>query len=166
MGNAQFSLPFKSLFSLPPAHTHSFSNIYYRYRFPNLQHMMQEQNSEQCYILKPSHKREMWESSSPHNKVTRKSRIRAAAHLPGQEHWQQAQPQTGCLGKDVRGKKTKLLLPASPGTISNESLSRDRGQSERPRRTPRWGPLRLAGGFCLSQKGFLRVTKLRGCWGR
>lgn len=45
MGNAQFSLPFKSLFSLPPAHTHSFSDIYYRYRFPNLQHMMQEQHS-------------------------------------------------------------------------------------------------------------------------
>lgn len=44
-------------------------------------------------------------------------------------------------------KKPKLLFPASPRTISNESQSHDRGQSERPRRTPRQGPLRPAGGF-------------------
>lgn len=83
MGNTPFSLPFKSLVSLPPAHTHSFSDIYYRYRFPNLQHMMQEQTSEQCYTLKPSRNAEMWESSSPHNKVTGKSGPGAGALAAG-----------------------------------------------------------------------------------
>lgn len=86
MRNAQLPLPFKSLLSLPPAHTHSFSDIYYRYRFLNLQHMMQEQNSEQCYTLKPGHKTEMWESSSPHRKVTGQSGIGAAARPPGSGH--------------------------------------------------------------------------------
>lgn len=166
MGNAQFSLPFKSLFSLPPAHTHSFSNIYYRYRFPNLQHMMQEQHSEQCYTLKPSHKTEMWESSSLHNKVTRKSRIRAAARLPGQEHWQQAQPQTGCLGKDLKVKNPScfFLLPLGPSQVSHCPMREGRasGRAGLPAGDLQ-GKLEVS---IPSRKGFLLVKELRGCWGR
>lgn len=44
--------------------------------------------------------------------------MRAAARLPGQQHGQQAQPQTGCHGKDVRGKKSKLL-PPGPSQMSH-----------------------------------------------